>query len=480
MTITRIRNGEAIEQTENLALQQNNQLHPWDLADLSLYLHYNCPECNFTSKQDFLFKSHMKENHVTCDSSKAKPEDLIQRFLEEEGLKTSNLEVIENSTMKLPIKSVYDQNPSPWQAKEKNPSNFSVSITKADKTEPELEEDESYLEPLQDLGDLSDLTEQAFLKPDPMEDSKEDIKPKLDKGSKKCQDCSIVFLTSFRLQRHIKKFHGGVTPTMANSDTPIGDDSNVSEMPRPYSCQMCQKSFTSHAYLASHIRKAHEKRFRCEECGKSYGGSSYLREHIEAVHRKTKNFTCESCAATFYSKTQLTNHCLRNHSEGVEKPCVECGKVFTNELSLKLHMRNVHQPVKSMCSQCGKEYPNEVSLKKHVQCVHEKKRPYQCHICSKMFGSKWYVQQHVSKMHEDMQRTLPLSQQQQQQQLQQPSFKCSDCDYEFASIKERNAHVLKTHGKKPTTKKHLQRFANFPPQPVLPPPELMIQSQDLM
>ena len=140
----------------------------------------------------------------------------------------------------------------------------------------------------------------------------------LGKASKKCQDCSIVFLTSFRLQRHIKKFHGGVTPTMANSDTPIGDDSNVAEMPRPYSCQLCQKSFTSHAYLASHIRKAHEKRFRCEECGKCYGGSSYLREHIEAVHRKTKNFICQYCSASFYSKTQLTNHCMRNHSEGKE------------------------------------------------------------------------------------------------------------------------------------------------------------------
>ena len=112
----------------------------------------------------------------------------------------------------------------------------------------------------------------------------------------------------------------------------------------------------------------------------------------------------------------------------------ECNKIFTNDLSLKLHMRNVHQPVKSICSTCGKEYPNEVSLKKHIQCVHEKKKPYQCHICSKMFGSKWYVQQHIAKMHEDIQRV--------------PSFKCSDCDYEFATMRDRNAHVLKIHGKK--------------------------------
>ena len=51
-----------------------------------------------------------------------------------------------------------------------------------------------------------------------------------------------------------------------------------------------------------------------------------------------------------------------------------------------------------------------------------------------MFGSKWYVQQHILKMHEDMERVQ--------------SFKCSDCDFEFTTMRDRNAHVLKDHGKK--------------------------------
>ena len=38
------------------------------------------------------------------------------------------------------------------------------------------------------------------------------------------------------------------------------------------------------------------------------------------------------------------------------------------------------------------------------------------------------------KMHEDVERV--------------PSFKCSDCDFEFSTMRERNAHVLKDHGKK--------------------------------
>ena len=442
--------------------------NPWDSVDLTQFLFYCCPDCQFQCQRDFLLRSHLNETHPeSCHSGLSKKtsealraEKLIEKFLKEnhhdhEAEDNFNLpkciEVIKNPPLTLDLPNFCDSSPNPFLAtdsKEANKCSTSVVITNK-KSQDSLE---SFIEDnggaLFDSDDFDANTkveeEEEELKPDLQ---KEEDSMNIEKDSKKCQDCSIVFLTPFRLLRHIKKFHGGVTPTMANSDTPIGDDSNVAEMPRPYSCQLCQKSFTSHAYLASHIRKAHEKRFRCEECGKSYGGSSYLREHIEAVHRKTKNFTCESCAASFYSKTQLTNHCLRNHSEGDERPCVDCGKLFTNELSLKLHLRNVHQPVKSMCSQCGKEYPNEVSLKKHVQCVHEKKRPFQCHICSKMFGSKWYVQQHVLKMHEDVQRM--------------PSFKCSDCDFEFASMRERNAHVLKDHGKKFVGGKAVKKSAKF-------------------
>ena len=81
------------------------------------------------------------------------------------------------------------------------------------------------------LGENDLLNNEQFEETDITEDkldqktlpiTEEKTKSMIGKDSKKCQDCSIVFLTSFRLQRHIKKFHGGVTPTMANSDTPIG------------------------------------------------------------------------------------------------------------------------------------------------------------------------------------------------------------------------------------------------------------------
>ena len=396
LTITRANSGAEVsnlEEAKFLASQNQPQLElksssvpaaiPWDLSDLTIYSFFCCPECNYRSQRDFLFRDHMAARHSSTITTKieCKPEPNF---------------VLDSAAIESAIQEPFE----------------------------ELDDD--------DKDHYEILKAIANFKPKTTETK---ALTRRKGGSLKCQDCSITFMTSFRLQRHIKKFHGGFTPNM---DVKFDNNSKISEMPRPYSCSFCQKSFTSSAYLASHIRKAHEKRFKCEECGKSYGGSSYLREHIEAVHKKARNYFCETCAASFYSKTQLTNHCLRNHSDGVEVACHECGKMFTNELSLKLHIRNVHQPVKSMCSQCGKKYPNEVSLKKHIQSVHEKLRPYQCHFCSKMFGSKWYVQQHVAKMHENRTSNSMTS----------TSFNCSDCEMIFTSIKERNIHLTKAHGKK--------------------------------
>ena len=160
VTITRLRNGERIPDMQSIVNPHSNH---WDLADLTLYLHYNCPECSFICKQDFMFVNHMKENHLVFNSSKPKPEDLIQKFLFEEGC-DQTLEMLEKQTLKLPSKGYYDPNPSPFLVKDKTPTNYSVSITKVEKPldfdeeEPYFEPlDEPIEEPLEDLGKLQNL-----------------------------------------------------------------------------------------------------------------------------------------------------------------------------------------------------------------------------------------------------------------------------------------------------------------------------------
>ena len=126
-------------------------------------------------------------------------------------------DVIKNPPLNLPKSEVISRCNLTEKIKPLEEASFSVSIFKVNPKEVE--------DSLEDFFDTEEYGKEEMI----------------DKDSKKCQDCSIVFLTSFRLQRHIKKFHGGVTPTMASSDTPISDDSKVNEMPRPYSCQLCQK-----------------------------------------------------------------------------------------------------------------------------------------------------------------------------------------------------------------------------------------------
>ena len=94
--------------------------NPWDLADLSEYLYYCCPECEFKSRQDFLLRHHMKENHENAIVKRRKlsPQELIKRFLDDDveieansdELKLSDrLDVIKNPLLKLPVKNYHEQ-----------------------------------------------------------------------------------------------------------------------------------------------------------------------------------------------------------------------------------------------------------------------------------------------------------------------------------------------------------------------------------
>ncbi len=41
------------------------------------------------------------------------------------------------------------------------------------------------------------------------------------------------------------------------------------------------------------------------------------------------------------------------------------------------------------------------------------------------------------------------------EEQQRPSFKCQECDFEFSSVKERNSHALKVHGRRGVKKVEL-------------------------
>ena len=241
VSMVRLKNGEQISNLDtinSIARQNKRKYNQWELADLSIYHFYCCPECSYRSPKDFLFRDHMNENHETVISKKIKTSvsSLIQRFLEDEKDIQSrynelnlpeNIDVIKNPHFKLPLPNFSQSSPETsaiFQSQSLNNSNetatsqFSITIIeRKHSTEDESESNDENYEPNDfqaDSGDYHELMSESLPGIIDEQENKPEVletKPKLpsmDKDSKKCQDCSIVFLTPFRLQRHIKKFHG--------------------------------------------------------------------------------------------------------------------------------------------------------------------------------------------------------------------------------------------------------------------------------
>ena len=64
------------------------------------------------------------------------------------------------------------------------------------------------------------------------------------------------------------------------------------------------------------------------------------------------------------------------------------------------------------CKTCGKNYSETLSLKNHIKIVHEGAKIYSCNLCDKMFGSrvKDYLElnRHYKTVHENQEKEVLL------------------------------------------------------------------------
>ena len=107
-------------------------------------------------------------------------------------------------------------------------------------------------------------------------------------GSYACGSCSKLFSTSHGLEVHVRRSH--------------------SEGQRPYSCNICQKTF-GHAVSLTQHRAVHsqERSFSCPQCGKSFKRSSTLSTHL-LIHSDTRPYPCMYCGKRFHQKSDMKKH----------------------------------------------------------------------------------------------------------------------------------------------------------------------------
>ena len=150
------------------------------------------------------------------------------------------------------------------------------------------------------------------------------------------------------------------------------------QMTKPYSCDHCNKSFSTFRYLNRHRQtRTCEKSFSCDQCEKTFGSSSYLVVH-KRIHTGEKPYSCDQCSKSFSRYGYLVVH-KRTHTG--EKPCScdRCKKSFICSGNLAKHKRthSCEKPYSNCCDQCNKWLIYTGNFLRHKR-THAGEEPLSC------------------------------------------------------------------------------------------------------
>ena len=107
--------------------------------------------------------------------------------------------------------------------------------------------------------------------------------------------------------------------------------------------------------------------------------------------------------------------------------CKQCEKDFSSKYYLMEHVQRVHEGISLKCDQCSKTYSSNLGLDYHIQKVHHVSLTYKCEQCDAIFQSKRHRRKHVKSVHESV------------------SLKCDQCPKTYTSKTELRAHINFVH-----------------------------------
>lgn len=202
-----------------------------------------------------------------------------------------------------------------------------------------------------------------------------------------------------------------------------------------FSCTVCAKPFTNPMALRNHTRiHTQKKKYVCLTCGKAFRLASILHNHQKVHNRVAGHLSCSACGKRFQGKSGLRRHRCRRGQEnstraGVQQSdrgdkcfmCDLCGRSYRHAGSLlnhkKTHSENLHhctlclqtfpdpltlqihsQMRRHCCPECGKTFCLVAHLQSHME-VHSKDQSMVCDICQQSFPNTVTYQQHRDMHH---------------------------------------------------------------------------------
>lgn len=227
---------------------------------------------------------------------------------------------------------------------------------------------------------------------------------------------------------------------------------------RPWKCDRCNDRFSRRQQYLVHIKR-HE-RYKCLTCNVSHASKNRIMRHKQRGHTVQglePQFKCPQCPTVFQRRFPLQLH-MKKHNEDKPMHCKYCDKSFRTPYLYFKHcastIHEIHSPEKKqlVCEICGNMFMKKYYLEQHLQRVHNQNKPsYSCEFCVFKTTCRMNIARHMALHLESKKECIceqcgkafynlsTLKDHMSYVHMQKRQFKCSKCDKAF----KRNSELVR-------------------------------------